>query len=92
MAGASPVLEVQMLLVKVGSHIRNNDKRSGGRIEKVIAIIETPNKPGAANLHWAVYQGLHRRCRIRFDRIVAFGEPHHQHFWTLMPEQEADLA
>lgn len=76
------------MAVKVGDKLRNNDPRKAG---EVVVVINTVGPGPAIDKRWAVYLGGYRRSKVRFDRIVEVGEPHHNHLWTRLPAQVADL-
>jgi hypothetical protein len=78
--------------VNVGDRLRNSDPRAKGKTVTVIAITYAPDDPGAIDKRYAHYFSGSRHAKIRFDRIVEKGEPTHNHFWTRLPAESADLS
>ncbi len=75
-------------LVKVGDRLENSDPRTPKTVI-VIAVTNDPDNPGAADKTFAHYYSGKRRVKIRADRIVERGEPHHNHFWIRIPAETA---
>jgi hypothetical protein len=74
-----------MAEVKIGSVLKDNDKRDGGRTVTVVSIVWCS---WPKDHLYVCYKKGRRVCKIRLDRIHTDGKPH-SNGWSLVTEPVA---
>lgn len=77
-------MEAEITEIKVGSKLRDNDKRQKGRIVVVTEVLDFGESD--PNLFVACYHTGKRQARIRFDRIFTDGKKRQRGFNLVKPD------